>query len=361
MKYSRATRGLVAALALVSLPAFALSLGEQPYSKRFAINAGGGYYDIDHELNVDGTGFPSLGLEYRFTPAMSLEASYLQTQSNAQRNEGADYDVNQLRLDGNYYFRSEQPLQPFVSIGAGTLGVKQDEKNIDINDTIGDAGVGVRYFVNDSLAVRSDLRAINNFDSGYTDGLLNVSLNLMLGANRTEATDDFDLTGRGAGPGASDGDQDGIADRVDNCLNTEPGLLVDENGCGIPVESTVSMDLNVNFEFESAKLPPEFYSDVKELATFLKTYDNSIVTIEGHADATGPEGFNKGLSERRAKAIRDILVKDFEIDADRLDFIGYGENKPIADNATEVGRSKNRRAATIVNATREKKLDKPSR
>jgi len=129
---------------------------------------------------------------------------------------------------------------------------------------------------------------------------------------------------------------------------------VDENGCGIPVKSTVSMDLNVNFEFESAKLPPEFYSDVKELATFLKTYDNSRVVIEGHADATGPEGFNKGLSERCTKAIRDILVKDFEIDADRLNFVGYDKSRPIVDNATKVGRSKNRRAATIVNATWEK-------
>jgi len=65
-----------------------------------------------------------------------------------------------------------------------------------------------------------------NIDSGYTDGLVNISLNLMLDPSQTVATDDIDLTGKGAGSGAGakDRDQDGVADRVDKSFNTEPGL-----------------------------------------------------------------------------------------------------------------------------------------
>lgn len=381
MKLTSMTKAVIA---VAGISAFAFAQA-QDYGRGLSLNPGGGYYAFDSELRLDDGSFPSIGIEYRMTDSVAVELNYLQSDTTDAVNTLAEYDVEQIRLDGNYYFTPERKLQPYLSGGVGMFNLVQIEKQIDNEDTIADLGAGIRYFFNEHFSLRSDIRAINNLDSGYTDGLLNVGINLLLGGNSVSSSGDIDLVDNQADlPVAgldadmdgvldakdqcpetmaglatdsqgcpADVDMDGIADYSDDCLDTMDGLMVDENGCAIPVESTVSMDLNVNFEFESAELPPEFYSDVKELATFLKLYKDSEVTIEGHADATGTEEFNLSLSEKRARAIRDILVRDFEIQRDRLKFVGYGEGRPVADNKTEEGRSKNRRAATVVSATRE--------
>jgi len=334
------------------------------FGRGLSVTPGGGYYAFDSKQGIDDDSFPSIAIEYRFTKSLGLELNYLATDTVEARNNLAKFEVEQIRLDGNYYFSPDKKLQPYMSAGVGSMSVDQPQKRIERDDTVADVGAGIRYFINKSFSLRGDLRAVNNFDSGYTDGMLNVGVNFLFGGNSKTTDGDIDIVDAAPSMGvggpalaSSDFDGDGVLNAKDDCLNTDAGMMVDENGCAIPVESTVSMDLNVNFEFESANLPPEFYSDVKELATFLKSYDNSVVTIEGHADATGPETYNQQLSEKRAKAIRDILVKDFNVEVERLNFVGFGEAKPVASNQTKEGRSKNRRAATVVTATRKLKTD----
>jgi len=66
------------------------------------------------------------------------------------------------------------------------------------------------------------------------------------------------------------------------------------------------------------------------------------VEVGGHTDSQGDAGYNQKLSEGRARAVRDYLIRR-GVAADRLVARGYGENRPIADNATEMGREMNRR------------------
>ena len=66
------------------------------------------------------------------------------------------------------------------------------------------------------------------------------------------------------------------------------------------------------------------------------------IEISGHTDSEGPEEFNQKLSEGRAKAVVDYLVEK-GIENIRLSYIGYGENKPIDTNNTDIGRAQNRR------------------
>lgn len=351
MKFTSLT---AAVLGLAGMTAFT-SAGAESFGSGYSLNPGGGYYFFNNDARIDDGEFPSIGLEYRFTDAIAAELTYLAGDTVEQANNLAVFDVEQLRLDGLYYFRTQQKLQPYLAAGVGSIQLEQVEKNIDIQDTIADVGAGVRYFFNNRFSLRGDLRAVNNIDQNYTDGLVNVSLNLVFGGEKESTEGEIDLGQAGAPANSDIGldmDGDGVADYNDECLDTTEGYMVDANGCAIPVESTVSMDLNVNFAFESANLPPEFYSDVKELATFLKLYKDSEVTIEGHADSIGPEPYNQVLSERRAKAIRDILIRDFEVEQERLKIVGYGEVRPVATNETAEGRSKNRRAATVVTATR---------
>jgi len=67
------------------------------------------------------------------------------------------------------------------------------------------------------------------------------------------------------------------------------------------------------------------------------------VEVAGHTDNTGTADHNQTLSEGRAKAVVDALVKDYGIDAARLQAKGYGATKPVAPNDTDDGRAKNRR------------------
>ena len=74
---------------------------------------------------------------------------------------------------------------------------------------------------------------------------------------------------------------------------------------------------------------------------------NEMLEIIGHTDSTGPEAYNQGLSERRAKSVQDYLVSK-GIRASRLTAKGYGESMPVASNDTEAGRAENRRVELIV-------------
>lgn len=86
------------------------------------------------------------------------------------------------------------------------------------------------------------------------------------------------------------------------------------------------------------------------LTELLKNNENLAIEIQGHTDNIGEDKMNEKLSENRAKAVYDFLIKN-GISAKRLSYKGYGETKPNFDNNTEEGRQKNRRTEFIVTKT----------
>ncbi len=103
--------------------------------------------------------------------------------------------------------------------------------------------------------------------------------------------------------------------------------------------------------FETAKwaLLPESNEQLDELVTLMNEYPTMQIEIHGHTDSRGGESYNQNLSENRTKSVYTYLV-DNGIDADRMKFIGYGEEKPIADNKYADGRQLNRRVEFVVTA-----------
>lgn len=99
---------------------------------------------------------------------------------------------------------------------------------------------------------------------------------------------------------------------------------------------------NIFFDVGKAKLRTESYAELGVLRNLLKNNPNLKIEISGHTDNTGSASLNQRLSERRAKAVVDFLVKQ-GISKDRLKYAGYGETQPIADNNTREGRQMNRR------------------
>jgi OOP family OmpA-OmpF porin len=145
-----------------------------------------------------------------------------------------------------------------------------------------------------------------------------------------------------------DEDGDGVCDDVDACLGTPPNTRVDATGCPLPVAQVASIKLKVNFAFDSSVVTEQFFGDLAELAEFLKRFDQVDVTIEGHTDSVGSEEYNQALSERRARAVADMLVNTHGIAASRLNAVGYGESRPVASNDTDEGRAQNRRVMATL-------------
>ena len=99
----------------------------------------------------------------------------------------------------------------------------------------------------------------------------------------------------------------------------------------------------VQFETDSAVLLPEGKAVLDEVAAILNEHGEiTKVRIDGNADATATQEYNQELSEQRADSVRDYLVTK-GVATERLVTRGFGEEKPVANNATDLGRSKNRR------------------
>ena len=111
-----------------------------------------------------------------------------------------------------------------------------------------------------------------------------------------------------------------------------------------PVGSTVNASFqNIEFEFNSAKLTEDSYATLNQIASLLKNNPTwAKLNVSGHTDNIGSDTYNQKLSDKRAKAVVDYLVSK-GVSASTVSSAGYGESKPIATNATEEGRQKNRR------------------
>jgi OOP family OmpA-OmpF porin len=111
----------------------------------------------------------------------------------------------------------------------------------------------------------------------------------------------------------------------------------------------------VEFEVGSASLVG-MDGVVESISLLLADFPNAVIEIAGHTDSTGGTEFNQELSLQRAQAVRAALVER-GVDPARLRAVGYGESRPIADNDTEEGRTRNRRVELAVGERNE--LDDP--
>ena len=161
---------------------------------------------------------------------------------------------------------------------------------------------------------------------------------------------------------AQDGDEDGdsVFDRRDHCPDTPANTAVDNRGCPIPqyppsvkpVEPsseviTLSDQGDVLFAFDSAELTPAAHEQLMALMDKLKSADVLSIKVVGHTDSQGSDAYNQGLSERRASSVAAFLLNQ-GLAPDKLTSQGMGESQPVADNASEEGRAKNRRVELVI-------------
>ncbi len=137
----------------------------------------------------------------------------------------------------------------------------------------------------------------------------------------------------------------------EECMNPKPV------SAGAPAESTESEDEpvltgtnNPDFElkpiffpFNSDEITEEAKATLADISAWMNRFPDVSVAVEGHCDDRGSTEYNLALGERRANAVRKVLIL-LNVNPDKLDIVSYGEERPLVDAENEEAWSRNRRA-----------------
>ncbi|EAJ6073683.1 fibronectin-binding outer membrane protein CadF [Campylobacter coli] len=193
----------------------------------------------------------------------------------------------------------------------------------------GHYGAGLKFRLSDSLALRLETRDQISFHNANHSWVSTLGISFGFGAKRekvvAEQVKEVAIEPRVAAPAQSQ-------------CPAEPreGAMLDENGC----EKTISFE--GHFGFDKVDINPAFEEKIKEIAQILDENVRYDTVLEGHTDNIGSRSYNQKLSERRAESVAKELEK-FGVDKDRIQTVGYGQDKPRSSNDTKEGRADNRR------------------
>lgn len=281
-----------------------------------------------------------------------------------------DVDMLELTLAGLWTFRRDHNLSPYLMLGAGVIKSDSDLLGDDLAPALS-YGAGVNFsFDRTPMGLRLEYRVRHTHEDPFEprDDLVSLGFVFPFGEKDEPAAVPVAAAAPVAAPDP-DSDGDGVPDSRDACLDTPAGHAVDQRGCSLDSDGDGVVDANdqcpdtaegarvdvngceikevielpgVNFESNSDRLLPGADNVLRDAAATLQKHPDLIVEVAGHTDSVGDAAYNQGLSERRAKTVRDYLIGAGAA-ADNLSARGYGEADPIADNDSDEGRATNRR------------------
>ena len=294
----------------------------------------------------------AIGLE--LTPWLQAEVEYQQTKADAQHNErnsgpiaggpgyaGVPYDAKHETLSGNFIATTDvftgnydSKVKPYGLLGAGYSRITVDNPGYDYRsyDTIGNLGAGVLWQINDALTLRTEARAVHNFDNNWWEGQGLAALQVVLGGHLKPAAPVAPVEPVAPAP-----------------VIVEPAPVVEE-----PQQLTedLKMELRVFFDNNKSVIKDQYKPEVAKVAEKLQEYPNATAMIEGHTSSTGPRKLNERLSVARANAVKSMLVNQYNISGSRLNTQGYAWDRPIAPNNTAEGQAMNRRVYAVITGSR---------
>ncbi|BDV44007.1 membrane protein [Geotalea uraniireducens] len=302
----------------------------------------GGYtYDGEQHLKTR----PTYGIRggYNFTKNWALEGVFGGTLTEQTRDAKADATAYTYRLEGLYHFLPDSRLVPFVAAGIGltSFDYSADAGQKDRTDGILDYGAGLKYFITDSLALRGDVRHIFDTHASYNNLEYTVGLSFAFGGTKPVAKE---VPPPAPAPAPAPAVEPAPAPEPPPAPAAEeprPGLM------------KYCIDLNIEFDIDKAAIRPEYHDQLKRVGDFMKKYPTTTAVIEGNTDNVGGYEYNMKLSQRRAESVVNYLVENFGIERSRLSAKGYGYTRPIADNATEEGKQRNRRTSAVIDCVLE--------
>jgi OOP family OmpA-OmpF porin len=273
------------------------------------------YYNLDSKRVVSGhdeSGVLGLNLGYRLANDWAIEAGY-----------GSDVAADDLEVAQinayRYLGEDDGGWRPYLLAGLSYYD-REGEGNLQNNEeytTQAQIGAGLAKMLTDHWEFRGDVRMLHKIsggNEGVNDAAVNFALNYYF-----------------------------------NDPAPAPAPVVAEPAKPAPVPApepetrSITVKLHVEFETDKAVVRAIYGDELNAVANAMKAHEDITLVLEGHTDSTASESYNQSLSERRAKAVKAKIVEDYGIDASRISAVGYGESRPVADNATAEGRARNRR------------------
>ena len=296
----------------------------------------------------------ALGVE--LTPWLQFEAEYNQVkgdmekvwQNPANPNRG---EYKQEQINGNFIVTSDlitkdydSKFKPYVLLGAGHYKYKfsggvdrgsiapgvvdaRGNRGNKEEGTLGNAGFGAFWRLNDVLSLRTEARATYNIDEDFWNYTALAGLNVVLGGHLKPAAPVVEVAPVEPAPAP---------------VAPAPQPQVED----------LSMELRVFFDTNKSNIKPQYQPEIAKVADKLNEFPNATARIDGHTDNTGPRKLNERLSLARANSVKSALVNEYHVDASRLTTQGFAWDQPIADNNTKEGRAMNRRVFATITGSR---------
>ena len=287
-----------------------------------------------------------VGLGYQLNHHWAFEAQYL-TSSVNYRDQSIDdlsaFDVNVLYRFEN---RAEDSWHLRFGVGARQFDTAQ---YFPESDTVIKLGGGYDFHLNNNLFITLFAETQRALDREQSDLQYGVSLNYFFGFLESATTNQTQIKPQQeSAPVQQDDDNDGIINQFDKCPDTPFHYMVDATGCTQFIIDRESVVLNVKFPLDSDVVDDRYREDIASLARFMRQHKTLSISIEGHTDDIGPAEYNLKLSTQRAKAVAHILSTEFGIETARISYVGFGEEKPLAENINDMARAKNRRVMAVL-------------
>ena len=271
-----------------------------------------------------------LRLGYDWTDNWATEAVFDYVRAEELNSDRHD-DAYSYRADLLYNFMPHSALVPYLAVGGGGETIGYSSGNV--TDGTINIGGGVKYFLTENVALRADGRHIFDLsDKTINNWEYSAGLTFLFGGQKAVAA-------AAEAPAEAAPEAAPLAEAP-----LEPVPAAEPT----PGHYKYCVTMHIEFDIDRALIRPEYRDEVAKVGDFMKKYPTTTAVIEGHSDNVGTYNHNLELSQRRAESVVTYLVENFGIDRSRLVAKGYGFSRPVADNATDEGRQKNRRIEAII-------------
>lgn len=341
-------------------------------------------------------GYDILGESFANNIGIEGSLNYFSTRSKTDASGATGY---LFRLDAIYPLILGEKWMPFLAVGGGRI-VIDSVSNAD-RSPLFNYGAGLKYFLEEYLAVRVDARQIVVYDNATTRNNYEVGIGMSyyFGKERKkipvqpekpkplelpsdnleplpalepavkpllkdgaedksvpregsptkpfEANKSASEAGRSVGQTVGEKAVKSADSTKASEMNNQRAAAEAESSMRPTVGEKVIKKLMVNFDFDSSYVKPQYFDKLMEIADTLKRTADTSARIEGHSDSTGKLKYNMKLSEQRAKNVKNSLMR-YGVDPGLLSIASFGPLRPMVDNAVPAGRVKNRRVETLV-------------
>lgn len=313
--------------------------GEKAGAFSISPYVGGYVFDDDKQpLEVNRPAY-GLRLGYDLTDSFGVELVGQYVRAQYLRSD-THLTALSYHMDLLYNFMPHSVFVPYIAVGGGGETIRYIRSDGgDATDGTFNAGAGFKIFVTEDFALRADARHIFDFagdDRTLHNWEYSAGISFLFGGTKpaTAAAKPYEPTP--PAPEAAPAPRQEAPPEPVPAYEPAPGHY------------KYCVTLHGEFDIDQAVIRPENRDEIAKVGDFMKKYPTTTAVIEGHSDNIGTYNHNMDLSQRRAEAVVNYLVDTYGIDRSRLVAKGYGFTRPVADNATDEGKQKNRRIEAII-------------